>query len=94
MVLFQTDGATILSAIQTLGFSVVVALALLYFAYKVWIYMAKQVEKKDDVINAQIAYQQTFGAQISATQEKILDTFDTHTGLMRELKSAIENNNR
>lgn len=103
--LFQVDQAgTVEKLIQTLGFPVVVALALLFFAYKVWGKQAIQIEKKDSLLETQAAQSNEFRNslimtqdkiiatqdKIATTQERILDAHDTHIDVLKDIKSTLQ----
>lgn len=96
MLMFQDTG-TVEKLIQTLGFPIVIALAGLFFAYKVWINQSDQIKRKDTLLETQAEQSQQFRKelltsqnQISQTQDKIFDTFDAHTEVLRDIKNVLQ----
>lgn len=73
LLFFQGESA-IIDAIKVVGFPVVVALALLWFAYKVWGYTTTQIEKKDTRLAKQAEEHQEFAIKIAETQNAMVST--------------------
>lgn len=60
--------------VQSLGFPIVVAGALMFFAYRVWVYAARKLDEKDAQIATMIEREETAHQQLVETQEKITET--------------------
>lgn len=60
--------------VQSLGFPIVVAGVLMFFAYRVWVYAARKLDEKDAQIATMIEREEVAHQQLVETQEKITET--------------------
>lgn len=81
-----------INLVQSLGFPIVVAGALMYFAYKVWQYTVKKIDEKDVLIAAMIAKEEAEHEKLIETQEKIIETQNQIVDVMRQLQQNTNKN--
>ena len=97
LLLFFQDTGAIVDAIKVVGFPVVVALALLWFAYKVWGYTTTQIEKKDSRLTKQADEHREFAMQIAETQDimsksfsDLAKSFGDQANVLTQIKEVLQ----
>lgn len=75
--------------IQTLGFPIAIALALLYFAWKVYQNMTRKIDEKDRIIQESSELRREFQNKLIDTQNSINDTLRGQHSLMQEMKEFL-----
>ena len=93
MILFYLlflQGADWGQLIQSLGFPIVVAGALLYFAFRVWQYTTKKLDEKDVLIATMIEREENSRTQLVETQEQITETQNRIIDTQNQIVKLIE----
>lgn len=86
LLLFQTPEYPI---IDKYGFPIFIAMAGLFFAWRVWLYGTKKIDEKDAEIKDSRARRIEFDDRLITTQNNILHSIDTGHEIAREIKDAV-----
>lgn len=90
--------------VKTLGFPIVVAIAFLYFGWKVYLNITAQVKEKDDLLKTEIEKGQVFrGAlidsqntlahtqnRIAVTQDKMSESLTAHLETLQDMNVTMQ----
>jgi hypothetical protein len=80
----------ILQIVKDLGFPISVAIGLLWFIYKVWVYVTKKVDEKDAQILDQTEKRNSLIEKITINQITTNEILKTHGDLLKETKDTNE----